>query len=371
MKGYINGFDFLNADAEKYWSFAATYKGNKQDDIRNMIMSNQYMGAIKKDGAYERFIKDEDGNMMLISRTDSVKGEPIDKINHVPHLKPFFDSLPSGTCLLGELHFPNKPGSRYVTTVMGCLEEKAIQRQEDGEKLHYYIFDMWAYNGNSLMKEAAEKRFIGLMNASALYKYNNVEWARYHSGQSLYDLMFQAREDGEEGIVITKKDSFPEPGKRTSRKTLKIKKEIENDIDCFLTGRFKESTREYTGDCIETWAYWWDIKHSKRVAGPYYDEYQAGGPYEPITKNYFNQWASSAEIAVLDEQGKIRVLGWVSNLTDNIKEEISQNPESFKYRVVQISAMDFDPESNRFRHSKIHQWRDDKSWKDCSYSQIK
>lgn len=371
MIGTINGFDFLNAEAERYWSFPAAYKGNKQDDIRNMIMSGQYSGAIKKDGAYERFIKDDDGNMMLISRTESVKGIPIDKINHVPHLKPFFDSLPKGTCLLGELYLPSKPGSRYVTTIMGCLEEKALQRQADGEKLHYYIFDMWAWGGKSFMQTKAETRFHGVTVAGKNMNVDYAEWAKYYEGQSLYDLMFQAREDGEEGIVITKKDSYPEPGKRTSRKTLKVKKEIENDIDCFLTGRFKESVREYTGDCLETWAYWWDIKNSKRVAGPYYDQYKSGGPYEPITKNYFNQWMSSAEIAVVDADGQIMVLGWVSNLTDVLKEQISQTPEAFKYKVVEISAMDFDPESNRFRHSKIHQWREDKSWQDCSYSQIK
>ena len=105
-----------------------------------MILSGSYLGAIKKDGAYERFIKDEDGNMMLISRTESVTGEPIDKISFVPQLNEFFKALPVGTCLLGELYFPKKPGSRYVTTIMGCLEEKALARQQEGEALHYYIF---------------------------------------------------------------------------------------------------------------------------------------------------------------------------------------------------------------------------------------
>ena len=52
-------------------------------------------------------------------------------------------------------------------------------------------------------------------------------------GEALLQLMYRSRAEGEEGIVITKASSFPEPGKRTSRKTLKIKKEIENDIDCF------------------------------------------------------------------------------------------------------------------------------------------
>ena len=138
-----------------------------------------------------------------------------------------------------------------------------------------------------------------------------------------------------------------------------------------LTGRFKEATKEYTGGYIENWQYWWNIKDSARVQGSYFEEYSCGGPYEPITKNYFNQWPGAVEIAVVDEQGKAQILGWVSNLTDAMKAQIAADPESFKYKVVQISAMDFDPETARFRHSKIIQWREDKKWKECQYNQIR
>lgn len=371
MKGRIEGFDFLNSDAERYWSFPATFKGDKKVEIKNMILSGSYLGAIKKDGAYERFIKDEDGNMMLISRTESVTGEPIDKISFVPQLNEFFKALPVGTCLLGELYFPKKPGSRYVTTIMGCLEEKALARQQEGEALHYYIFDIWAWGGESFMKTSAEFRFNKIDEVRQNYGCPYVQWAQYEKGEALLQLMYRSRAEGEEGIVITKASSFPEPGKRTSRKTLKIKKEIENDIDCFLTGRFKEATKEYTGGYIENWQYWWNIKDSARVQGSYFEEYSCGGPYEPITKNYFNQWPGAVEIAVVDEQGKAQILGWVSNLTDAMKAQIAADPESFKYKVVQISAMDFDPETARFRHSKIIQWREDKKWKECQYNQIR
>ena len=59
---------------------------------------------------------------------------------------PFFEALPNGTCLLGEIYFPKNEGSSNVTTIMGCTQDKALRRQENGEKLHYYVFDVLAYN---------------------------------------------------------------------------------------------------------------------------------------------------------------------------------------------------------------------------------
>ena len=59
MKGYIAGIDFINLPAEKYWSFPATYKGDKAAEIKQMIFSGSYCGARKIDGCHYRFIKDE------------------------------------------------------------------------------------------------------------------------------------------------------------------------------------------------------------------------------------------------------------------------------------------------------------------------
>ena len=39
MSIIIDGIDFENLEAEKYWSFPSTYKGNKQEEMKNMIFS--------------------------------------------------------------------------------------------------------------------------------------------------------------------------------------------------------------------------------------------------------------------------------------------------------------------------------------------
>ena len=157
----IDNINFKELDAEKYWSFPKSYKGDPKTDTKNFIFSGDYIGARKMDGAYYRFIKDMDGNMRLQGRSRSVSGEYLDKINWVPQLHDFFESLPNGTCLLGEIYFPNNEGSSEVTKIMGCLEQKARDRQEKGDKLHYYVFDVWAYDGKSLMKTKVEVQRVG------------------------------------------------------------------------------------------------------------------------------------------------------------------------------------------------------------------
>jgi hypothetical protein len=123
MSSIIDNVDFENLSAEKYWSFPKTYKGDKHKDTKDFILSEVYIGAEKKDGHYARFIKGNKGNMRLQGRTESVNGGYLNKIEWVPQCMEFFNSLPNGTCLLGELYFPTKRGSRNVTTILGCLKE--------------------------------------------------------------------------------------------------------------------------------------------------------------------------------------------------------------------------------------------------------
>ena len=41
---------------------------------------------------------------------------------------------------------------------MGCTQEKAVKRQQNNNTfLHYYIFDVLAYNGKSVYTEKIEK----------------------------------------------------------------------------------------------------------------------------------------------------------------------------------------------------------------------
>ena len=136
----IEGIDFFNLEAEKYWEFGKSYNVEKKKrELMAYIMSGDYIGAVKKDGHYMRFVKDMDGTMTWQGRSESVNGGYLNKIDKVPHLHKFFDALPNGTVLLGEAYFPDMAGSKNVTTILGCGTEKALERQKT-HPLYYYIF---------------------------------------------------------------------------------------------------------------------------------------------------------------------------------------------------------------------------------------
>ena len=67
-------------------------------------------------------------------------------------------------------------------------------------------------------------------------------------------------------------NGLPEPGKRTAHKTLKVKREIADDIDCFIIG-VEPPVREYTGKEIGAWKYWEDIRTGEKKYGEFFGEY--------------------------------------------------------------------------------------------------
>jgi hypothetical protein len=372
MSSIINNVDFENLPAEKYWSFPKTYKGDRHKDTKDFILSEVYIGAEKKDGHYARFIKDDNGNMRLQGRTESVNGGYLNKIEWVPQCMEFFNSLPNGTCLLGELYFPTKRGSRNVTTILGCLKDKALDRQNKGEKLNYYIFDVWAYDGVSYLKTPIEDRVRTLCTIEDFAEEpSNIDFAQYYQGEELWNKYGEVLSSGGEGIVITKLGTVPEPGKRTARKTLKCKMEVEETIDAFVDGNYKESTVEYNGKMIDTWTYWMNIKTGEKFNKNMYKEYVNGEPIIAITKGFYNGWASAISFSVMKGNDPVHIC-WISGIDESIKEKIVTNPKELIGKVAAINCMEVEHIDGEYslRHPRIDTWRSDKSYKDCEWTQI-
>jgi hypothetical protein len=171
---------------------------------------------------------------------------------------------------------------------------------------------------------------------------------------------------GDEGIVITHQDGKYEPGKRPSKTTLKIKKELKQTIDCFFTGRGSAPTREYTGKEIETWKYWQNMRTGAKVEGEMYKEYAAGAALEPLTKPAFYGWAGSLEIGVLKD-GEIYPIGFLSGLADEIKAD----PGAQRMKCIEVTAMEILPDTGALRHGKLERFRPDLSPEDCTYEKLK
>lgn len=364
----IDKIDFKELECQKYWTFTSAFKGDKKAEIRNMIFSGEYLGSRKRDGALYKFVKDNNGNMGLFGRSKGVGGDYSEKLAWIPHLHDFFESLPNGTCFLGELYLPSNEKSTGTTTIMGCLVDKAIQRQKTGEALTYYIFDVLAYDGKSLVKTSAENRF-GLLARLAneeqkTTNHPNIEWATYYSGEELWEALTDILNEGGEGVVITKANTCYQPGKRAARQTLKIKKELQENVDCIIIGA-NPPAKEYGGSkSIETWNYWLDTKTGKKMEGQFYRDYYDGASIQPITKMYYLGGAGSLILGVYKDD-KVVSIGNLSGLTD----EVLLNWKQYIGKVCEVTAMEILP-TGGLRHPKLVRFRDDKPTKDCTYESI-
>ena len=68
MFGYIDNYNFKELEPMRYYSHPKSYKGDPKEEAKKRIFSEEWLGARKMDGAFAKFIKDEDGNMMLLSK---------------------------------------------------------------------------------------------------------------------------------------------------------------------------------------------------------------------------------------------------------------------------------------------------------------
>lgn len=332
MKGYINDIDWVERNPMKYWSAPSSYsEEKKKQEVTSAIFGGDYIGARKVDGYYQRIVKDEDGNIFMIARSRNVKGEVVDKHEWVPHLNEWFDGLPNGTCLLCECYLPGQEGSKNITTLLGCLKEKAIARQKE-KKLHLYVFDIMSYDNSNHIYTAYEERANLLEEISHLHKSEYVEWAEFYEGKELWNMLQTYLANGYEGMVIMRKDAIVYDKRTPAHISIKIKKELQENIDVVLIGA-NEPTQIYNGKEIVTWKYWFNLRTFEKIEGEYYKDFQNGAPIEPITKNYFYGRAGSLKIGAYKD-GKMVQVGSLSGLT----EEILENWKSYIGKVVEVQV---------------------------------
>ena len=365
MKGYINGINWFEAEPMKYWSFTAgTSDEVKKTTVRNAIFSGDYLGSLKVDGFYERLLKDEDGNCFIIARSRNVKGEVVDKYAWVPQLSEWWDALPNGTCVLSEAYLPGNEGSKNVTSILGCLPGKAISRQMT-TPLHFHIFDIMAFNGHNYDKLPYVDRATALTRMSEIEAYQSkyVHYTKFFEGEELWQQLQSYLAEGREGMVIMRKDAIVYNKRTPARVSIKVKKEIKETIDCFFTGKGTAPTKEYTGKEIENWPYWEDQRTGEKLNEKLYVDFMKGRPVVPVTKSYFYGWYGSLEIGVMDGD-KVVPIGLLSGIT----EEMKAAPELFKFRPIEVTAMeiDFSNKIPTLRHGKMIGFRDDINIEDCT-----
>lgn len=379
MNCIIEGIDFYNLDAQKYYSTPNSWDAEKKkQNAMNKIFSLDWCGSRKVDGVFGMIGRNLNGEIFWRPRAKNTKGEFVNKIEWLPQIHDFLNEIDPGTVFLCETYIPAHESAKDTTSVLNCLLPKSLKRQENEEyKLHIYIFDVLAENGKSYLNWKAFDRFDLLNSFARAYSYDYIEWARYYDGKELWDMLQELLADGYEGMVITKKDAPYTPGSRKSSYTLKIKKEIQETIDCVIMGANSPSVL-YTGKEIEIWPYWFNnLTHQFITADEYLDTYHTniyvayneGVPVEPVTKNYFYGWAGSLKLGLYDGDKLVHV-GDLSGITD----EIRQNWKDYIGKVVEISCMEIseDKDGNKgFRHPRSLGFRDDKPARECMIDQVK
>ena len=365
--------ELLSLPFEKYWAMPSSYSQEKKKAcIEDAIESGTYIGSLKKDGNMCRFVK-VDGELHYQSRNVSIKtGEFTDKAEYVPHISETLSKLPDDTVLIGELYY-HGGNSDSVGTILRCSPKKALERQK-GEYgwMYYYIHDCWYYGGKDLTHNSYAERtkIIERLNAKYLHENPYIEVPTYaRTPEQIRTLLEYALEKDEEGIVLVKKAAIVEPGKRPAWKTLKVKKELHQEIDCFTTGNYKEATELYTGKELETWEYWEDLKSGELTFGKLYDKMVSGAQIAPITKNFYYGWASSIELGWFNSKGEVETLGYVSGIPDEIKEDIVKNNDFYRLKPCTVTAMELTKDGH-LRHPKFKGFRDDLPIEDCLKSKV-
>ena len=379
MNCIIEGTNFYELEAMRYYSPSTSWSAEKKKkNAEEKIFSGDWLGSMKKDGTFCMCGRNLNGEIFLRPRARNVKKEFVNKVDWVPQFHDFLNSIDPGTVFLGEVYLPNNEQAKATTSILNCLLPKSLKRQENEEnRLYLYIFDVLAEKGQSYLNKRAEERFDLLDTFSKTYPNKYVSWAEYYKGKELWNKLQEYLADGREGMVITHKDSPYDPGKRSAKKTLKIKKEVQETIDCVIMGANAPS-REYNGKEIESWPYWFDeLENEFITAKAYMREYHTniyaayveGAPVRPVTKNWFFGWAGSLKLGLYDGDKLVHV-GDLSGITDEMKKFW----KNYVGTVVEISCMEISENQQGgkgFRHPKLINIREDKNAKDCTIDQIK
>lgn len=362
---------------------------NKKHELSKHCNSGEYFAQEKVDGFWYQFEK-TDNYCYLFSRTVSVKdGLLVEKSTNVPHLTNFLnEKLPPRTTIIGEIYYPGKT-SKDATVIMGCLPEKAIERQKDNP-IHFYIHDIIQYDNINLMNVKAELRYKILSKIWELHDLSSNPYLRLadYVTEDIEDYIESILAAGGEGAVLKKKDVVYQPDKKPAWSSIKVKKHGEADVICM---GFCDATKYYDGKLdllnnyggadADNWPYWVieeiDLSNGNILFEKKVDIGKKGiikginYRTVPVTKGYYYNWKTSIEIGAFDENNNLIKIGTVSSgLTDSIKLEITIDPEKYLNQVIQVGYMEKDFNEKTLRHPTFERLREDKNANECILKEI-
>lgn len=371
--------DYAASEPMKYWSMPTTTTPEvRRAKLEQLVESGEYLFGLKTDGNWTRAIISPTQKLLQtrgISKGTGTYGEVQDKVLFWEDvIKPFTDT----TVLLGETYLPGGI-DKDTGAILRCLSPKAIARQKDNP-LRWRIFDVLVLDGKDYMDTGFEERVKLIPDVVKRINSSLVEGVTYYEmDDSFFDKMAEIFAAGGEGAVCYRKDSLYVPGKRGPHAwdTVKVKQEISSEIDAFITD-IVPGEKMYTGKDLGTWQLWENQRTGEKVVGSYFGEYQHGGTYIPVTKNYFNNWPAAIQVSVLDRKGNEIPLCKVSGITEEFKTSLRDDPERWIGCPVTIGGMmvssaKADSEGNgiSIRHPLLKRIREgDLLKEDCTLAKI-
>ena len=372
--------NYFEMEPMKYFAPPSTISADaRRMKLEQMIDGGNYLFGLKTDGNWSRAVITSERQALQtrgISTVTKTYGEIQEKVFFWQDVCNAFTS--GDTVILGEVYLPGAI-DKDVGSILRCLTPKAIARQKDNP-LKWRIFDVLVLDGKDYMDTGFEERtklipiVVQRINASLVEGV-----AYYEMGNSFFDKMGEIFAAGGEGCVCYKKNSTYMPGKRGPHAwdTVKVKQEISSEIDAFITG-IVAGEKLYTGKDLASWQLWENHRTGEKVVGSYFGEYQLGGAYIPVTKNYFYDWPAAIQVSVYDKDKNEIPLCKVSGLTEDFKSSLRDEPERWIGCPVSLSGMmvssaKADSEGNgiSIRHPLLKRIREnDISKEDCTLAKI-
>lgn len=332
--------DYYNMEPMHYWAHPANMS---KEDFKNRLHilagGGTMIWAEKKDGNWSRAIIDHDSKSVLQSRGISKKTgtftELQDKVLWWKDVEKAFDKT---TVILGEIYIPGGI-DRDVGSIVRSLTPRALEMQKV-KKLEWRIFDVLCYEGTNLMNEPIVDRIKYI--DKVVKKINNplVQGLEYHEmDETFFDEVNKIFKAGGEGAVCSEKTMKYEPGKRKAWSTIKVKQEIAEDIDVFIT-RIENAAPDYTGKDIGGWQYWQDTKTGEKLFGEYYTEYRLGRRLlRPITRSYYLGQPGAVYCGVYDNDHNVVEICKVAGLTEEMRNGLRDNFDEWNMTCLTLGGM--------------------------------
>jgi len=327
---------------------AKGFKSDEQDKIEKFYDDQKYVAQEKLDGARYTMQLTKTG-ARLFSRVASKKGTGnVEKTDNIPHITGVALKGYEDTIIDGEIMSPCK--STAITSIMGALPDKALERQQQFGNVKYNVFDVLYYKGQDVQNKEYHERHT--LVAEIVKSYNDAGVKEVFAlplfigdGDAKRDFYKQVVSAGGEGIILKDLTSKYEQGERPNT-WIKVKKMITSDV--VIMG-FEPAEK------------WYAEPGKRGHDGVLYKDGKT-------TKYYDKGWIGGIKYGKY-KGGVLTYIGECSGMTDEVREDMTLHPKKYIGKVMEINAQFRfvkDGVKGGYRHAVYMKMRPDKKPTECT-----